>query len=418
MDDRNPLRKWGRIDALDAVNFLLADVRGALGPFLNVFLITQQGWSQSAVGMVTTVSGLLGLVGQAPAGALIDATRAKRALLVVALAVLGAGTAAIFAFPDFWPVLAANAVLAVVGDIFAPAVAALTLGLFARRLLSARMGRNSAFDHAGNVFVALAAGLIGHLFGQRAVFLLGPLFAGLAILAVLAIPAAAIDHERARGIEEGEAPAAGKTAWRVIAGCRPLMIFAGCALLFHFANAPLLPLVGQKLAQANPDWATGMMSACIVAAQLVMLPVALLAGRYAARWGRKPVLLIGFAILPLRAVLYPLSDDPAWLIGIQLLDGIGAGIYGVLLPLVVADLMRGSGHYTLALGVVASAQAIGASVSGLAAGVAVDHFGYGPAFLGLGAAAAVALMTLFLMFPETGARGDEADGKTGALMGS
>jgi len=418
MTTQTPLRKWARLDALDAVNFLLADVRGALGPFLNVFLVTQQGWSQSAVGLVTTISGLLGLVGQAPAGALIDATRAKRGLLVVALAILGIGTAVIFAWPDFWPVLAANTVLAVVGDVFAPAVAALTLGLFARRVLSWRMGRNSAFDHAGNVFIALAAGLIGRLFGQRAVFLLGPVFAALAILAVLAIPGDAIDHERARGVEEGEKPAIGKAGWRVIAGCRPLMVFALCALLFHFANAPLLPLVGQKLAQANPDWATAMMSSCIVAAQLVMLPVAVLAGRFADRWGRKPVLLIGFAILPVRAVLYTLSDDPAWLIGVQLLDGIGAGIYGVLLPLVVADLMRGTGHYTLALGVVASAQAIGASVSGLAAGVVVDHLGYGPAFLGLGAAAAAALMTLFLMLPETGGSGHEAGGKSAALMGS
>ena len=247
---------------------------------------------------------------------------------------------------------------------------------------------------------------------------LGPVFAALAILAVLAIPGDAIDHERARGVEEGEKPAIGKAGWRVIAGCRPLMVFALCALLFHFANAPLLPLVGQKLAQANPDWATAMMSSCIVAAQLVMLPVAVLAGRFADRWGRKPVLLIGFAILPVRAVLYTLSDDPAWLIGVQLLDGIGAGIYGVLLPLVVADLMRGTGHYTLALGVVASAQAIGASVSGLAAGVVVDHLGYGPAFLGLGAAAAAALMTLFLMLPETGGSGHEAGGKSAALMGS
>jgi len=418
MEDTDPLRKWARLDALDAVNFLLADVRGALGPFLNVFLITQQGWSQSAVGLVTSLSGLLGLIGQVPAGALIDATRAKRGLLVGALAILGAATASIFAFVDFWPMLAANTVLALVGDVFAPAIAALTLGVFARRLLSARMGRNSAFDHAGNVFIALAAGLVGRLFGQRAVFLLGPLFAILAILAVLAIPAAAIDHERARGMEDGQPPPSGKAAWRVIAFCRPLRVFAGCVLLFHFANAPLLPLVGQKLAQANPGWATAMMSACIVAAQLVMLPVALLAGRSAARWGRKPVLLIGFGILPLRAVLYTLSDDPAWLIAIQLLDGIGAGIYGVLLPLVVADLMRGTGHYTLALGVVVSAQAIGASVSGLAAGLVVDHFGYGPAFLALGAAASVALAALLLLLPETGGTGEKPDGQAGILMGS
>jgi len=389
-----------RPDALDAVNFLLADVRGALGPFLNVFLITQQGWSQSAVGLTTTVSGLIGLVAQTPAGAAIDAVKAKRGVVVIALAVLAIGTTVIFAVPTFWPVLAANTILAVVGDIFGPAIAALTLGLFARKQLAARMGRNSAFDHAGNIFIAAVAGLMGWLFGQRAVFLLGPIFAAFAIWAVLSIPAKSIDHDRARGADPGQ-DADLRSAWRVISGCRPLIIFSLCAMLFHFANAPLLPLVGQKLAAANPKLATAMMSSCIVAAQLVMLPVALIAGRYADRWGRKPFLLVGFAILPIRAVLYTFSDDSAWLIGVQLLDGIGAGIFGALTPLVAADLMRGTGRYNLALGVIATVQGIGASLSGLAAGVTVDHFGYSVAFLGLGAAALVALIALAVTFPET-----------------
>src|SRR5882762_1233757 len=108
--------------SLDAVNFLLADVRGALGPYLNVFLVTQQGWSQSSVGLMTTIGGLIGLAAQTPAGAAIDATRAKRSAIVLALGVLAFGATVIFAAPSFWPVLAANTVLAVVGDIFGPAV--------------------------------------------------------------------------------------------------------------------------------------------------------------------------------------------------------------------------------------------------------------------------------------------------------
>jgi MFS family permease len=385
---------------LDAVNFLLADVRGGLGPCLNVFLVTQQGWSQSSVGLMTTIGGLVGLTAQTPAGAAIDATKAKRGAVVLALAVLAFGAAVIFAAPRFWPVLAANTVLAVAGDVFGPAVAALTLGLFARSQLAHRMGRNSAFDHAGNVAFAVIAGAIGWLFGQRAVFLLVPFFAVFAAGAVLAIPAAAIDQRRARGAET-DITISGASGWRTIVTCRPLAIFASCIMLFHFANAPLLPLVGQKLAIANKDLATAMMSSCIIAAQLVMLPVALLAGKKADRWGRKPILLMGFAILPLRAILYTLSDNSGWLIGVQLLDGVGAGIYGVLAPLVVADLMRGTGHYNLALGAVTTMQGVGASLSGLAAGIIVDHFGYDAAFLALGAAAAVALLVLVLAMPET-----------------
>jgi len=386
--------------SLDAINFLLADVRGALGPYLNVFLVTQQGWSQSSVGLMTTIGGLIGIAAQTPAGAMIDATRAKRGAVVLALVVLAFGAIVIFAAPSFWPVLAANTILAIVGDIFGPAVAALTLGLFARHQLANRLGRNAAFDHAGNVAIAIIAGGIGWLFGQRAVFLLVPFFAVLAAGAVLSIPAASIDHNRARGADPDSADQEGSN-WRTLVECRPLVVFAVCAMLFHFANAPLLPLVGQKLALANRELATAMMSSCIVAAQLVMLPVALFAGRKADQWGRKPILLVGFAILPVRAILYTFSDSNAWLIAVQLLDGVGAGIFGVLTPLVVADLTRGTGRYNLALGAVATVQGIGASLSGLSAGLIVDHFGYGIAFLTSGAVAGIALVFLLLLMPET-----------------
>jgi MFS family permease len=393
------------------LNFLLADVRGALGPYLNVFLVTEQHWSQTEVGVMTTIGGLLGLAVQTPVGAAIDATRAKRGAVVLALVVLAVGSVAIFALPSFWPVTVANSLIAIVGDVFGPAVAALTLGLYARNLLARRLGRNSAFDHAGNVAIAVAAGAIGYLFSQRAVFLLVPVFAGLAVLAVLSIPEAAIDHRRARGLDLQPDPTAdaGEPArYRDLFRCRPLMIFCLCVMLFHFANAPLLPLVGQKLALVHPKWADAMMSSCIVAAQIVMLPIAILVGRTADSWGRKPLFLVGFGILPLRAVLYTLSNDSFWLVGVQLLDGVGAGIFGALAPLVIADVTRGTGRFNVAQGLVATVQGIGASTSGLVAGVIVDHAGYSAAFLSLGAAAAVSVTVFALAMPET-APGRETD---------
>jgi MFS family permease len=386
--------------SLDAVNFLLADVRGALGPYLNVFLITQQHWSQTEVGWVTTISGLLGIVAQTPAGAAIDATRRRRGAVVLALIVLGIGAAVIFAWPHFWPVLMANTGIAVVGDVFGPAVAAVTLGLYTRARLARQMGRNAAFDHAGNVAIAAVAGAVGYVVSQRAVFLMVPVFAALAAIAMLSIPARAIDEDRARGLDDGE-KTQGPAGYLTLLRSRPLVVFALCAMLFHFANAPLLPLVGQKLAQSHPAWATAMMSSCIIAAQLIMLPVALAVGRTADLLGRKPILLLGFAVLPVRAVLYTFSDSAAWLIAVQLLDGVGAGIFGAITPLIVADLMRGTGRFNLAQGAVATTQGIGASVSGLAAGIIVDHAGYSAAFLTSGAAACGALAALFLAMPET-----------------
>lgn len=230
---------------------------------------------------------------------------------------------------------------------------------------------------------------IGYLFSQRAVFLLVPVFALLAAVAMMSIPSAAIDKDRARGLGDGEGHERNEgekpSGYSVLLRSRPLVVFAICAMLFHFANALLLPLVGQKLAQAYPTWATAMMSSCIIAAQLIMLPVVLVVGRTADRVGRKPILLIGFAVLPVRALLYTFSNSASWLIGVQLLDGIGAGIFGAITPLVIADLMRGTGRYNLARGAVATVQGIGASLSGLAAGVIVDHFGYSASFLTFGA---------------------------------
>jgi MFS family permease len=179
------------------------------------------------------------------------------------------------------------------------------------------------------------------------------------------------------------------------------LVFAGCVALFHFANAPMLPLVGQKLALANKGEETALMSACIVAAQIVMLPMALLVGAKADAWGRKPIFLAAFAVLPIRGVLYTLSDDWTWLVAVQLLDGVGAGIFGALTPLVLADLMRGTGRYNVSQGTVATAQGIGASLSNTVAGLIVVSAGYSAAFLTLAAVALVALIVFLSAMPET-----------------
>jgi MFS family permease len=356
--------------ALDGLNFLSADVRNLFGPFINLLLVTGRHWSQTDVGLVSTGAGLLGILLQTPIGAAIDVTHAKRGVIVLTMAAMTAAAVTIFAAPNFWSMALANSLLALAGDAFVPAVSALTLGLVARDALARRLGRNSAFDHAGNIFIAVAAGIVGYAFSQRTVFLMVPVFAALTSAAVLAIPAEAINHDRARDLA-AEGDARGSAAgYRILFETPPLLIFAACAFFFHFANAPLLPLVGQKLALQFPQEATAMMSFCIVAAQGVMLPLALLVGHRADRWGRKPIFLIAFAALPIRAALYTVSDNAYWLIAVQLLDGVGAGIYQALTPLV-----RGTGRYNLAQGAVATTQGIGGSISALAVGVVVDSFG-------------------------------------------
>ncbi len=303
--------------ALDALNFFAADARNALGPFVNVYLVTDRHWSQTEVGLVATTSGLLGIAFQTPIGAAIDLTPAKRGVIVLSISAMAFASLIIFGLPAFWPMAVAFAVLAIAGDAFAPAVAALTLGLTPKSGLARRLGRNSAFDHAGNIAIAIVAGVVGYAFSQRAVFLMVPVFALLTTAAVLSIPASAINQDRARDLGADKAGSSSTSAagYGVLFRTKPLVIFALCAFFFHFANAPLLPLVGQKLALQFPKEATAMMSFCIVAAQGVMLPIAILVGRNANSWGRRPIFLIAFAALPIRAALYPLSDNAFWLIG-------------------------------------------------------------------------------------------------------
>ena len=362
--------------SLDALNFLLSDVRGALGPYLNVFLITQQHWSQTSVGLVTMTGGWFGLAVQPLIGAVIDATHAKRALIIIALSILAVGAMAIFVMPTFWIVMAANSAIHIVGDVFGPAVAAITLGIYGQRQLARRMGRNAAFDHAGNVTIAAVAGAVGWAFSQRAVFLLVPFFAVFAALAVLSIPPGAIDHRRARGAEPAEVGEEKVSSLSVLLTCRPLLIYGACAALFALCERAAVAARRPKARHRTSAWGTAMMSSCIIAAQVIMLPIALFVGWTADTWGRKPLLLIGFGILPVRAALYTISDDATWLIAVQLLDGVGAGIFGAITPLVLADLMRGTGRYNVAQGAVAVMQGIGASTSGLVAGLIVDYFGY------------------------------------------
>jgi MFS family permease len=237
---------------LDWLNFFLADVKGGLGPYIGIYLLTEQHWNQAAIGFLATVAGIVGLVVQAPLGAFIDATYFKRGAIVVGVAILSVSAFAIAATPSFPVVLIAQTAMAVAGSIFGPAIAAITLGILGSHGLAYRIGRNAAFDHAGNVSIAVLAGAVGWRFSQSAVFYLVPIFSVLAASAVLSIPAHAINHSKARGLDQSQ-PSSGEhpSGWSVLITCKPLLVFAVCVALFHFANAPMLALVGQKLALAH-----------------------------------------------------------------------------------------------------------------------------------------------------------------------
>jgi MFS family permease len=389
---------------LDWLNFFLADVRGGLGPYVGVFLLTQAHWNQATIGAALTVSGLIGITLHTPIGALIDATHFKRGLIVGGTFALAASALGIAWAPTLPVVLTADILMAVAGAIFAPTVAAITLGITNQQGLPARLGRNAAFDRAGNIFIAVLAGLVGWGFSQRSVFYLVPLFAVLTSLAVLSIPAHSIDHDRARALDDnsGTADHQKPAGWHVLLERRPLLVLSAANALFHFANAPMLLLLGQKLALAHPGEETALTSACIITAQLVTIPTALLVGWRANIWGRKCLLLVGFAALPIRGVLYTISDNAVWLVSVQILDGVAAGTLDALIPLVLADIMRGTGRYNAARGVLGTVQGVAGSLSMTVAGFLVMGTGFSATFLALSTVALVAWLLLLTAMPETG----------------
>ena len=403
--------------ALDALNFFLADVRDGLGPYLAIYLLTEQKWDEASIGVVMSVAALAGIAAQTPAGALIDRSTAKRALMVAAAILVTLSCIALPLVHRFELVAATQAIAAAAGAIFAPAVAAVTLGIVGPRAFARRTGRNEAFNHAGNAVAAAIAGITAYSFGPIVVFWLLAAMAVASIFATLAIPAGAIDHHVARGLDdtaERDGPHHDKpSGFQVLLTCRPLLIFAVATVAFHFSNAAMLPLVGQKLALVNRDLGTTLMSVCIIAAQMVMVPVAMLVGHKADVWGRKPIFAVALAVLMLRGMLYPLSDNPYWLVSVQLLDGVGAGIFGALFPLVVADLTRGTGHFNVSQGAIATAAGLGGALSTAAAGLIVVKAGYSAAFLFLAAVAGAGLIGFATMMPETLRRAENEGSKPG-----
>jgi MFS family permease len=389
------------------VNFFLADVQTGVGPFLAIYLATQK-WDPQQVGLALTVGGIAGIVAQTPAGALVDRLRAKRTLIAGGLVCVSAGALLLALWPRLLVVLSAQALIGGSSSIFGPAVASITLGLVGHRMLDRRQGRNQAWNSAGNVAAALSMGAVGYLISPRSIFFLVIAFAVPTLLSLLLLNPNKIDYEVARGARDG--PEHDRAGAAALLKNRSLMVFLGCSVLFHFANAAMLPLLGEMLSEGKGRSTPLFMSACVVVTQFVITLIASPLGRLASMWGRKPLLLIGFAVLPVRGVLYTLTHNTYLLVGIQVLDGIGAGVFGVVSVLVIADLVRGTGRFNITQGAIATAVGIGASLSQTIAGGLVHHFSYNVGFLFLAAVATMAVVALWLFMPET--RGDEPRNST------
>ncbi|HEY3919296.1 MAG TPA: MFS transporter [Stellaceae bacterium] len=388
------------LHGLDGLNFFIANVQTGFGPFISVYL-TGSAWPQTDIGLVLTVSSLVSLVGLLPGGMLIDALAAKRAAAAVAIVAIAGSALALALSPRFPLVLLAEVLHGVASCLLGPAIAAITIGLVAPHLISRRFARNASFASVGNGIAALLMGVCGRLLSARAVFVLTAALAVPALAALWRIRAVDIDPRHTSADSQSERRNVPPARLVDILENRDLLIFGGCLALFHLGNAAMLPLAGSIITMRSNEWATSLIAACIVVPQIVVAVFSPWVGRKAEQWGRKPVLLLGFAALPVRGVLFALIASPWLLVVVQVLDGISAAVIGVLLPIVIADLTRRSGHFNAALGAAGTAAGLGASISPSLAGFTIDQFGGPAAFLllaGLGAAGAA---LVWARMPET-----------------
>ncbi len=392
---------------LDWFVFFVADVQTGFGPFVSVYL-TAQRWTQVDIGLVLSAAGFVSLIGQMPGGALVDAARSERRVAAVAVAAICVSALAYAALPAFAVVLSASVLHALASCVLGPAIAAISLGLVGHAAIGERLGRNARFASIGNGLAAAAMGACGYLLSARAVFIVTVLLLVPALWALRSITAGEIDPERAHGAPPRERHKPPIRPGELMRN-RPLLIFAGCLLLFHLANAAMLPLMGSVLTMRSAHWATVLIAACIVVPQIVVAALSPWIGDRAQVWGRRPLLLIGFAALPLRGVLFAVVSNPLLLVVVQLLDGVTAAVFAVMVPLVVADLTRGTGHFNLGQGIIGTFVGIGASISATLAGLISDRFGSPWAFAGLAAIALAGFAAVSMLMPETRPQAEEVE---------
>src|SRR5580658_3881014 len=385
--------------SVEWLNFFLADVQTGLGPFLAAYLASS-GWNPGRVGYALTFGGLVSVAMQTPAGAVIDAVRRKRALLVASLGVLVAGAFLLMGNLSPVRVYAAQFLIGGSGPFLGPTVAAITLGIVGAGAFDKQFGKNQSFNAAGNVFTALLVAYVIYQFGYRAIFAVAALLAIPATVSLFFIDARQIDYARARGAiqKQGKITAEG---WSALLKDRILIYFLATAFLFHLANAAMLPELGEMLSKDNLKAAAPFMSACIIVTQLVIAISAAWIGRRAAAKGRKPLLLLGFGVLPNRGVLYTLTHAVGALIAIQALDGVANAIFGIVSILLIKDRTQGTGRFNVAAGTLATMVGIGAAASTTIGGVLIQHIGYRASFLGLAGIALLAFALLWFAVPET-----------------
>jgi MFS family permease len=372
-----------RLWPLLGVNFFMADMQSGIGPFVGVFLL-ERGWAAGMIGTAMAIGNIAGMLITTPVGGLIDASRFKRAWVIVPGIAVVAASSIILLSQNFWAVAASQVATSIAGAAIVPAVTGVTLGIVGQRGFNRQNGRNQAFNHAGNMVGAAASGLLGWQFGYLAVFLLAALFGVITVACVLMIPSDSIDHRRARGVKEDD-PESQPSGLTVLLKHKPLLVLGLALAFFHLGNAAIVPLYGMSATSGGEANGPGFVATIIVIAQGVMVITSIIGMRVAEKRNYWLILLISFLVLPLRGILAFFFTGWWGVVPVEILDGIGIGLQGVAVPGMVARSLYGTGRVNLAQGAVITIQGAGAALSPAFGGWIAQWIGFSPTFLVLGA---------------------------------
>lgn len=400
--------------ALDALNFCNAGIQTGLGPFISIFYTAVRHWNPGQIGILIACQSLVGIVVQSWVGNWVDESHHKRTLTAAASVIVALGAIGIVTLPSFGLQVAVQILIGLAVTVFPAATSAFALGMVEKDQVSVRIARNETLTHTGNVAFAIAAGALGTLLALQGIFVAAAVFAFGMAPAVYFINEQSISYEAARG-GDSEGDEGKRSSWRDLIHDKRILTFTACVVLFYFANAATLPLVGEILTKGkhgrSSAWQVAVM---VIVAEAVMVGVAIVSGKLAKSWGRKPLFLIGFAMLALRNALTVVSHNQYYLIGLQSLDGIAMGIYGVLLTLVTADLAKGTGRFNFLQGAVQSSMGLGGVLSNSLFGFIAKAMGFNASFWGLSAVAIAGGALYQFRMPETKPKADQPEEQTAA----
>jgi MFS family permease len=383
---------------LNAANFFQAESVGVLLPVLSAFLKDAR-WRYDAIGVATATAGLGTLLFQTPAGIITDKVASRRTLFAIVSITTGLCFVLLPIIPPAFawidPLLFLSGITQ---SFFAPLLGALALALAGKQFLGPLMGENQSWNHAGNIVAALLAIGLVKWFGTAGVFYSVGFASLIGAASVFLIRRNELDEARGSGRKDGPTIEHDQS-WRSLLGDRAILGLFVAISLFHFANAPVLPLTALYVKMLGGS--DSLMTSTVLMAQVVMVPVAWLSGRMCESRGRKAVMMIGFWALPLRILSYTFASSPRAVVALQMLDGIGAGIYGVVVVAMAADLTAGKGKFNSLLGLFATAQAVGGVVGPVVSGIIVQHLGFKATFRAFAMLALAAAMALSFLVPET-----------------